>query len=72
MASKYSDKQFWIDVFDRAVATVAQAAVGALTAEVTGLIDVDWAGVGSIAGLAGLVSVLTTIAFRGNGGTETA
>lgn len=72
MASKYSDKQFWIDVFDRAVATVAQAAVGALTAEVTGLIDVDWVGVGSIAGLAGLVSVLTTIAFRGNGGTENA
>lgn len=63
--SKYANKQFWVDTLDRAVATFAQAAVGALTANVTGLVDVDWAGVGSIAGLAALVSVLTTVAFRG-------
>lgn len=68
--SKYADKQFWIDVFDRALATFAQAGVGALTAESTGLIDVDWAGVGSIAGLAALVSVLTTVAFRGRDSQE--
>jgi len=63
--SKYANKQFWVDTLDRAVATFAQATVGALTANVTGLVDVDWAGVGSIAGLSALVSVLTTIAFRG-------
>lgn len=64
--SKYANKRFWIDTFDRAVATVAQAAVGALTADVTGLIDVDVAGLLSVAGLAGAVSVLTSVAFRGN------
>lgn len=66
MASKYADKQFWIDVVDRAVSTVAQAAVATLTAGVTGILDVDWVGVASVAGLAGAVSVLTSIAFRGN------
>lgn len=68
--SKYADRSFWIDAFDRAVSTFAQAAVGALTAEVTGLVDVDWTGVGSIAGLAALVSVLTTVAFRGRDSQE--
>jgi len=64
--SKYADRAFWVSTFDRAVSTVAQAAVGALTAEVTGLISVDWVGIGSIAGLAGLVSVLQSVAFRGS------
>lgn len=65
--SKYASKTFWTDAFDRAVSTFAQAAIGALTAGVTGLIEVDWAGVGSVAGLAALVSVLTSVAFRGRG-----
>jgi len=64
--SKYANKKFWVDTFDRAVATFAQAAVGALTADVTGLIDVAWPGLVSVAGLAALVSVLTSVAFRGN------
>ena len=66
MASKYADKQFWIDTVDRAVATVAQAGVAALTANVTGIMDVDWVQILSVAGLAGAVSVLTSVAFRGN------
>lgn len=65
MTSKYASKSFWIDTFDRAISTFAQAAIGGLTAGVTGLVDVDWAGVGSIAGLAALISVLTSISFRG-------
>jgi hypothetical protein len=65
--SKYADKTFWLDTFDRAVATVAQAAVATLTAGVTGILEVDWAQAASVAGLAGAVSVLTSIAFRGNG-----
>jgi hypothetical protein len=67
MTSRYADRKFWIDAGDRALSTFAQAAIGALTATSTGLVDVDWAGVGSIAGLAALVSVLTTVAFRGKG-----
>jgi hypothetical protein len=33
---------------------------------VTGILDVDWVQILSVAGLAGAVSVLTSIAFRGN------
>lgn len=68
--SKYADKQFWVDTFDRAVATFAQAGVGALTADAIGVLNVDWAGVGSVAGLAALVSVLTSVAFRGGSGEK--
>lgn len=64
--SKYASKVFWVDTFDRAVSTVAQAAVAVLTANVTGLLDVDWVQIASVAGLAGAVSVLTSVAFRGN------
>lgn len=67
--SKYASTQFWVDTVDRAVATVAQTAVATLTAGVTGLLDVDWIAVASVAGLAGVVSVLTSVAFRGNDGS---
>lgn len=67
MTSKYASKHFWVDTFDRAVSTVAQAAVAVLTANVTGLLDVDWVQIASVAGLAGAVSVLTSVAFRGKG-----
>lgn len=67
--SKYADKRFWVDTFDRALSTVAQAAVATLTAGVTGLLEADWVTVGSVAGLAGVVSVLSSVAFRGGGDT---
>jgi hypothetical protein len=70
--SKYASKAFWVDAFDRAVSTIAQAAVAVLTANVTGLLDVDWVQIASVSGLAGAVSVLTSVAFRGKGDTETA
>lgn len=63
--SKYTSKTFWVDTFDRAVATVAQAGIGVLTAGVTGLLEVDWVQGASVAGLAGVVSVLTSVALRG-------
>lgn len=62
--SKFASGAFWVDTFDRAIATVAQAGIGVLTAGVTGLLDVDWVQGASVAGLAGLVSVLTSIALR--------
>lgn len=68
--SKYASKDFWVDTFDRAVATVAQAAVAVLTANVTGLLDVDWVQILSVSGLAGAVSVLTSVAFRGSDKVE--
>ena len=63
--SKYASRQYWVDTFDRAVSTVAQSAVAVLTANVTGLLDMDWVQMISVSGLAGTVSVLTSIAFRG-------
>ena len=46
---------------ERAVKTAAQAAVGVLTAGQLGLLEVDWPAVGSVAGLAAVVSVLTSV-----------
>jgi hypothetical protein len=52
---------FWKAAGERAVKTVAQSAVAVITANATGLLDIDFVGVASVAGLAGLVSVLTSI-----------
>ena len=46
----------------RAVKTVAQTAVGMLTGDMVGLMDVDWLAVLSVSAMAGIVSVLTSIA----------
>lgn len=64
--SKYADKQFWIDAADRAIASFAQGAIGALGLDSVGLLEVDWAGGVSIAGAMALLSLLTSVAFRGN------
>lgn len=53
---------FWLSTLERAVKTTAQAGVAFLGAGALGIIDVDWVQLGSIAGLAGVVSVLTSIA----------
>ena len=68
--SKYADKQFWIDAADRAVASFAQGAIGALGLDSVGLLDVDWAGGLSLAGAMALLSLLTSVAFRGGAKTE--
>lgn len=68
--SKFASITFWVDTFDRAVATTAQAGIGVLTAGVTGLLEVDWVQGASVAGLAGLVSVLTSVALRGGTDVE--
>lgn len=66
LKSKYVDPQFWVDTADRAVATFAQATVGALTAGqvASSIVDVDLAGAAAVGGLAALVAVLTSVAFR--------
>lgn len=46
----------------RAVRTVAQTAVALLTTGYIGVLDVDWVGVVSAAALAGIVSLLTSLA----------
>mgnify|MGYP003441899305 FL=1 len=63
--SKFASKDFWVGTFHRAVSTVAQAALATLTAGVTGILTVDWVQVASVAALAGAVSLLQSVAFRG-------
>lgn len=46
----------------RAVKTVAQTAVGMLTGNMVGVMDVDWIAVASVSLMAGIVSLLTSIA----------
>lgn len=53
---------------ERAVKTFCQSAVALITANATGLLDVDWAQLASVSGLAALVSVLTSIASAPFGG----
>ncbi len=53
---------FWKDTAERAIKTFAQAAIASLAAGLTGILEVDWLAVLSVALLAALISVLTSIA----------
>lgn len=64
-----TEKVFWIDTVERAVKTFAQAAVAVLTSNVVGLLDVDFVTLASVAGLAAVISVLTSIASGQIGGS---
>lgn len=54
-------KQFWLGAAERAIKTVAQSLVAVLGVAGTGLLTVDWVAVLSVAGAAGLASLLTSI-----------
>lgn len=46
---------------ERAIKTVAQSAAALIVAAGVGLLDADWITIGSISGMAGLVSILTSV-----------
>ena len=46
----------------RAIKTVAQTAVGMLSGEMLGIMEADWVAVASVAAMAGIVSLLTSVA----------
>ena len=54
-------KAFLLAVIERAVKTFAQAAAALLTASGIGLLDADWLQILSVAGMAAVVSVLTSV-----------
>ena len=60
---------FWKDAVIRAVKTFAQSAVAVLAAGATGLLGTDWVQLLSVAGLAAVVSLLTSIASGDSIGT---
>lgn len=64
--------EFWKDAFERALRTAAQALIGILGAGATGLLDVDYVAAGSAAGLAALLSLLTSVVASGVGTKGTA
>lgn len=55
-------KEFWKAVMIRAIRTVCQTAVALIGTNAVGITEVQWLGVLSGAALAGVVSVLTSIA----------
>ena len=61
-------KDFWISVIVRAVKTAAQVAVASIGVNAAGLADVSWAAVGGAAGLAAVLSVLTSIGAYSSSG----
>ena len=69
--STYTAPHFWKATAERAIKTTAQVLLGLLTADhLIGILDVEWTQVGSVAALAALLSVLTSIASAqvGKGG----
>lgn len=56
--------EFWSYAGERALKTVAQAAIAFLGSGSIGLFTIDWAGLASVSLGAGLLSLLTSVAFK--------
>ena len=61
-----TSKAFWASAGERAIKTVAQTALAILgTDQLISALQVDWSEVGGVALLAGILSLLTSIALPG-------
>lgn len=68
MSSVLATKLFWADTIERSVKTFAQTSVALLTASgVLSLFTVNWGDLFAVAGLAALISILTSIGSAGSG-----
>ncbi len=72
MIKKWATTEFWSDTLERAVRASANAALGVIGAGTLGLLDVAWPLVGSVSGLAAVVSLLTSLAAGSTGDVTTA
>ncbi len=70
--SALTTKTFWVDAGERALKTVAQAALALLTVQGADLLTMTTAGFWSAVGIAGIISVLTSIISSGTGKTGSA
>lgn len=60
--SSYTTREFWQGAAERAIKTFAQALLGVIMGGASGLLDVDWVAALSVAGLATVGSLLTSVA----------
>ncbi|UBU11590.1 holin [Nonomuraea gerenzanensis] len=67
MARRMLTGLFWLDAVERMVRAAASSALATIGTGALGIFDVAWSGVASIAGLAAVVSLLTSI-VAGTGG----
>lgn len=56
--------EFWGYAGERALKTVAQAAIAFIGSGSIGLFAIDWPGLASVSLGAGLLSILTSVAFK--------
>jgi len=61
---KFFSLEFWSYAGERSIKTVAQAAIAFLGSGSIGLFAIDWAGLASVSLGAGLLSLLTSVAFK--------
>jgi len=54
-------KAYWNFSAERAVKTVAQVAIATIGVGAVGILDVEWGQVASVAALAGVMSLLTSV-----------
>jgi len=54
-------KTYWNFSAERAVKTVAQVAIATIGVGAVGILDVEWGQVASVAALAGVMSLLTSV-----------
>lgn len=62
-------EEFWVDTLERAIRTACQTALSAGIVGGVGLFEVDWPNVCSVALVAALASVLTSVASSGKTGS---
>lgn len=61
MATALATGSFWLAAFERAIKTFAQALAALLVADGTGLLNTAWGDRASVAAMAAVVSLLTSI-----------
>lgn len=69
--SKFANKKFWTDAFDRCLSSFAQGILASSALDQIGVLNIDWVQVLSLGGGYALFSLLTSIGFRGSEGQTT-
>lgn len=65
--SNYTTPAYWKATAERAVKTAAQTAIALIGTDQVGILNLDWAQIGSVTATAVVLSVLTSLAGGGTG-----